>query len=226
MGHVVGEVLPRTSSPEVWHPGDWLSRHQSVGPSKQWKYNHFVRLWNKPYNVIFRFGSTSLKKMWLNLLFKKKDANTWVSILSFLLQEGNDRTVKDADGWGRNLGRDKGSGISFPSVSAATIPISLAYPGQGLTFLKRFLKLSRELYASATHCPAFLKAHIINSFHHSFSKLLLNAYYVQGTRSSWMGTKWTTFLQNSTLSFYKFFIHLLYIIYILYRYRHNYISSS
>lgn len=38
--------------------------------------------------------------MWLNLLLKKKkDQNSWVYVLSFLLQERNDRTVKDTDGW-------------------------------------------------------------------------------------------------------------------------------
>ena len=41
----------------------------------------------------------------------------------------------------RNLGIDKGSAISSPSLSAAIITISLAYPGHALTSLNCFRKL-------------------------------------------------------------------------------------
>lgn len=75
----------------------------------------------------------------------------------FLIAKRNDRAVKDADGWSRNLGVGKGSGISF-LLPAAIITISLAHLGQALTFLNCFHKLNRELCTSATHNHAFFRA--------------------------------------------------------------------
>lgn len=110
----------------------------------------------------------------------------------------------------RNLGIDRGSGISSPLFSAAIIAISLAYSGHALTSLNCFHKLNRELYASSTHRDAFLKAHILPSFsQQAFIE------YAQCPRAQehlgWVCSR-LHLHRISSLFFYKFFVRLLYYI--------------
>lgn len=78
----------------------------SVSPCKQWQYkDYFLDDETNHAKLMFRFWSTGLKNIYVveSTVKKKKDQNSWVYILSFLLQEKNDRTVKDTDSWSWSL---------------------------------------------------------------------------------------------------------------------------
>lgn len=109
----------------------------------------------------------------------------------------------------RNWGIGKCSGISSPSLSAAIITIALAYSAQALMFLNCFHTLNRELGASCHTLPCFPQSPWIPSIQSARFYCMLTKYRTEG--SSWTGTKWSPSLHNSTLSFYKTFVHLLYI---------------